>query len=77
MYGSLLEILSEDELDGFVEEMVVDLAERRPDMDGQDLKITKTALRQVQDLVSLRAFLSSSLLILICRQRLWDELMST
>lgn len=76
MYGSLLEILSEDELDGFVEEMVVDLAERRPDMDGQDLKITKTALRQVQDLVSLRAFLSSSLLILICRQRLWDELMS-
>ena len=63
MYNTLLETLSADDLDDFVEDMISELAERRPEMDGQDLKITKTALKQVQDLVSLYPFISSSLLI--------------
>lgn len=63
MYNTLLETLSEDEMDDFVEEMISDLADRRPEMDGQEFKITKTALKQVQDLVSLHAFISSSLLM--------------
>ena len=63
MYNTLLETLSADDLDDFVEDMISELAERRPEMDGQDLKITKTALKQVQHLVSLYPFISSSLLI--------------
>jgi len=63
MYTILLEQLSADELDEFVEEMISELAERRPEMDGQEFKITKTALKQVQDLVSLHPFISSSLMI--------------
>ena len=64
MYNTILEKLSADDLDKFVEEMISELAERRPEMDGQDLKITKTALRQVQDLVSLHPFITSSLLMI-------------
>lgn len=64
MYNTLLEKLSADELDEFVEDMISELAERRPEMDGQEFKITKTALKQVQDLVSLHPFISSSLLII-------------
>ena len=63
MYNTLLETLSENELDDFVEEMISDLADRRPEMHGQEFKITKTALKQVQDLVCLCAFISSSLLM--------------
>ena len=64
MYNTILEKLSADDLDKFVEEMISELAERRPEMDGQDLKITKTALKQVQDLVSLHPFITSSLLMI-------------
>jgi hypothetical protein len=64
MYSVLLEQLSADKLDEFVEEMVSELAERRPDMDGQEFKITKTALKQVQDLVSLLPLILSSLLMI-------------
>ena len=64
MYNTLLEKLSADELDEFVEDMISELAERRPEMGRQEFKITKTALKQVQDLVSLHPFILSSLLII-------------
>jgi polyhydroxyalkanoate synthesis regulator phasin len=78
LYNSLVEKLSAEEMDKFVEEMVSELAERRPEMDRQEFKITKTALKQVQDLVSLQPFFSSFLLMIpVCRQQPLDEPMST
>ncbi|EDR03913.1 uncharacterized protein LACBIDRAFT_331064 [Laccaria bicolor S238N-H82] len=52
MYNNIVEKLSADQMDNFVEEMVSELAELRPEMDGQEFKITKTALKQVQDLAT-------------------------
>lgn len=60
MYNALVEILSEDELEDFQQNMLAELAEARPGLDGQEYKITKTALKQVQDLVSLGVFSSET-----------------
>lgn len=51
MYNHLVEILSEDELEEFQEEMLTELAELNPGFGGQEFKITKSAVKQVQDLV--------------------------
>ena len=53
-----------DKLDEFVEDMISELAECRPEMDRQEFKITKMALKQVQDLANLHPFISSSLLMI-------------
>ncbi|EDR11676.1 uncharacterized protein LACBIDRAFT_324388 [Laccaria bicolor S238N-H82] len=50
MYNNIVEKLSPEQMDKFVEEMGAELAELRPEMDRQEFKITKTALKQVQDL---------------------------
>lgn len=60
MYKSLVEILSEDEAEEFQQEMLAELSQVKPGLDGQECKITKTAVKQVQDLVSLVVFPSGT-----------------
>ena len=76
MYNTLVETLSEEELEEFQQAMLAELGQVKPGLDGQEYKITKTALKQVQDLVSLSMFLSgtSFLDVLVYRQQLWDGL---
>ena len=52
MYKILTENLSEDELADYQQNMLVELAEARPEVEQQDFKMTKLAMKQVQDLVS-------------------------
>jgi hypothetical protein len=52
MYKILAENLSEDELADYQQNMLVELAEARPEVEQQEFKMTKSALKQVQDLVS-------------------------
>lgn len=76
MYNTLVETLSEEELEEFQQAMLAELGQVKPGLDGQEYKITKTALKQVQDLVSLSMFLSgtSFLDVLVYRRQLWDRL---
>ena len=76
MYNTLVEILSEEELEEFQQAMLTELGQVKPGLDGQEYKITKTALKQIQDLVSLSMFLSgtSFLDVLVYRRQLWDRL---
>ena len=76
MYNTLVEILSEEELEEFQQAMLAEFGQVKPGLDGQEYKITKTALKQVQDLVSLSMFLSgtSFLEVLVYRRQLWDGL---
>lgn len=76
MYNTLVETLSEEELEEFQQAMLAELGQVKPGLDGQEYKITKTALKQVQDLVSLSMFLSgtSFLDVLVYRRQLWDGL---
>jgi hypothetical protein len=70
MYKQLNESLSGDELEEFQQNMLVELAQSKSETGGQEFKMTKTALKQVQDLVS---FLPSSFMggnfsnIVVCR----------
>jgi len=52
MYKILTENLSEDELADYQQNMLVELAEARPEVELQEFKMTKSALKQVQDLVN-------------------------
>ena len=52
MYKILMENLSEDELADYQQNMLVELAEARPEVELQEFKMTKSALKQVQDLVN-------------------------
>ena len=52
MYKILTENLSEDELADYQQNMLVELAEARPEVEQQEFKMTKSAMKQVQDLVS-------------------------
>ncbi|EDR04495.1 uncharacterized protein LACBIDRAFT_330671 [Laccaria bicolor S238N-H82] len=52
MYKILMENLSEDELEDYRQNMLVELAEFKPEVDQQEFKMTKLALKQVQDLAT-------------------------
>ena len=52
MYKILTENLSEDELADYQQNMLVELAEARPEVEQQKFKMMKSSMKQVQDLVS-------------------------
>lgn len=62
MYKILTENLSEDELEDYKQNMLVELAEVGPEVERQEFKMTKSALKQVQDLVSWDNFICSNFL---------------
>lgn len=74
MYNSLMDILSEDEMEEFQQEMLTELSQVKPVLDGQECKMVKTAVKQVQDLVSLGMFPSGTFFldVRVYRQQLWD-----
>ena len=73
MYKILTENLSEDELADYQQNMLVELAEARPEAEQQEFKMTKSTLKQVQDLVSFNTLSAATFSdILIHRQRRWE-----
>ena len=73
MYKQLNRALSGDELEEFQQNMLVELAESKSEMEGQEFKMTKTALKQVQDLVSLHTSLGATFSnFVVCRPQHWE-----
>jgi hypothetical protein len=78
MYKQLTDALSGEDLEEFQQNMLDELAKSKSETERQAFKMTKTALKQVQDLVSLHPSCRPTFFnIVVCRPQRWEGRTST